>query len=232
VVAGLIGSIAIITFCSLSLVYLPDNVGMGKRSFVPTIANFSSVMWNSEFKIFLSALVFIWFISVLPTMLLYLFMYPMGSDSSEATGQYSFSLIAFIVAGFFAFPCIPLVVKRFGILAMARYLCVVVAVLAAAIFLGSYSSFIIIVLCMAVLGFVVAMANVIFGILTAEIIDYDELLCGKKRPAAYRSITNPLATFISIAGTSLPFAMMSATGFKEGVSLQCGAVCVILFDEL
>ena len=70
---------------------------------------------------------------------------------------------------------------------------------------------------MAVLGFVVALANVIFGILTAEIIDYDELLCGKKRPAAYRSITNPLSTFITIGGLSLPFAMMSATGFKEGV---------------
>jgi Na+/melibiose symporter-like transporter len=64
-------------------------------------------------------------------------------------------------------------------------------------------------------GLVSTAGNVALSILTADSIDYDELLCGKKRSSSYFAIQYPIQLFITIAGTSIPLALMSALGFEE-----------------
>ena len=51
--------------------------------------------------------------------------------------------------------------------------------------------------------------------LMASSIDYDELMCNKKRASSYAGVVIPLRLFITIAGTSVPLALMSALGFKS-----------------
>jgi Na+/melibiose symporter-like transporter len=59
------------------------------------------------------------------------------------------------------------------------------------------------------------MSNTIFNIIAADVVDYDELLTGMKRAASYTAVTNLPYMFVSVAGGSIPLALMSALGFEE-----------------
>lgn len=66
-----------------------------------------------------------------------------------------------------------------------------------------------------IVGFFATMSNTIFNIIAADVVDYDELLTGMKRAASYTAVTNLPFMFVSVAGSSIPLAMMSALGFEE-----------------
>ena len=49
----------------------------------------------------------------------------------------------------------------------------------------------------------------VHDLIGAEVVDYDELLCGKKRASSCGAVTFPVSLFVQVAGTSIPLALMS-----------------------
>lgn len=185
----------------------------------------SSVWWNNQYKIQFTTGVFVSIVSSVIGVLLYLFMYPMGETSESATSYYSFCVIAFIVSGFFANLSATFFVKKFGALKLSRRLVLIFAVVGILLFIFTYISSILVVVIFLFCGFIFGLANVSFSILGAEVIDYDELLCGKKRAASYNAFGSPIMSFIGIAGSSIPLALMTSLGYEEQVINRLSTLC-------
>lgn len=66
---------AMVTTLILSAFYLPDKTPINKRAFVPTIANLSSTLWNSQFMIYLVTMCFTIFINTVPQLMLFFIKY-------------------------------------------------------------------------------------------------------------------------------------------------------------
>ena len=177
----------------------------------------SSVWWNDQYKIQFITGLFISIVNSVIAVLLYLFMYPMGETSATAQTSFSFCVIAFIISGFFANVSATFFIKRYGALNLSRRLILIFAGVGILLFIFSYIDSILIAVIFLFCGFIFGLANVSFSILGAEVIDYDELLCGKKRAASYNAFGSPISTFIGIAGSSIPLALMSSLGFEEQV---------------
>jgi Na+/melibiose symporter-like transporter len=212
-----VGGISIMLATILGLLYLPDNTPMEKRGFIPTITNISSVMWNSQFRVFLGAIIFISFLSSTTPLLLFFFRFVMDLSSEQAASYNIACIIAFFIAGLLSLPVTPYFLRRFGKLTVLRTVLLILAALGLAKLGISYWSPIGIVVTYAIVGFVATCAGISVGIISADVVDYDELLCGKKRSSSYQAVLQPLGYFVGIASSSIPLAIMGATGFEEGV---------------
>jgi Na+/melibiose symporter-like transporter len=192
---------------------------MEKRGFIPTITNISSVMWNGQFRVYLTANIFLSFLSSVTPLLLFFFRFAMDL-SSDAAGSYNIAcIIAFFIAGLVSLPITPYFLRRFGKLTVLRTVLLILAALGLAMLGISYWNPIGIVVGYGVVGFVITCASIAAGIISADVVDYDELLCGKKRSSSYQAVMQPVGYFVGIASSSIPLAIMGATGFEVGVGL-------------
>ena len=211
---GITTAIIIIISMFFSVTYLPDNTPLGKRAFIPLIANIRSVLWNTQFNIYLLASSFMYFINTIPALLVFFIKYCMHITGDGAKTDYTIAVFLFIVMGLIAIPFMPYIVKTFGSLRSLRSSFLAAAVLGVIMFFSSYISVILFIITFGTAGLFTTIANVVLSIVNAGAVDYDELLCGKKRASSYAGIINPIRLFIQIAGTGIPLAMMSGLGFK------------------
>lgn len=218
-VAGVIGLVSILASSGLALLYLREGTAMEKRVFIPTVTNLSSVMWNTQFRLFIGMSVCAFFFNTLPTLLPFFLQFSMGLSEGQADVYYLVFIAVFVISGLVALLVIRKPLELLGTLKFGK-MCLLAVSLLGYVALGlSYLSPIAIVVAFSCLGFFLTAANVVFSTISAECVDYDELLCGKKRASSYQAVLKPIATFIRVAGPSIPLALMSATGFKEAVGL-------------
>jgi Na+/melibiose symporter-like transporter len=200
---------------SLCVFHLPDSTPLSKRAFVPTMTNVSSVFWNSQFMVYLVASSFVAFINTLPSLVMFFIRYCVGIGTTNLTKYYSACIGAFGVMGIAGLPLIKGIVEKHGTLSCVKSCLAVAAAMGLAVLGCSYVSIYLIIACFGIIGLFSTMANVVLAIIYAQSIDYDELLCGKKRASSYSGVHTPIRIFIQIAGASVPLVLMSAVGFQS-----------------
>lgn len=200
---------------ALCCLHLPDNTPFEKRAYLPTVVNISSVFWNSQFLVYLVASSLVAFVNTLPSLVIFFIKYCVGVASGSLTEYYSACIGAFACGGVIALPFMKSVVDSYGTLDSLKVCLLVAAVMGLAIFACSYVSIFLIVACFSLIGLFSTIAHVVLAILYAQTIDYDELLCGKKRASTYSGVHTPVRLFIQIAGASVPLILMAAFGFQQ-----------------
>lgn len=214
-IAGLIAAILIVASNVCLICFLSDNTLMHKRTFIPTIANISSVLWNQQFLIVLSLLMCIWFINTIPSLFMFFLRFAVDLSKDDAETYYAVCIAAFVVTGLLSLPFVSKSIAYKGKLFVLRttLLCVVGA--GVLLFLATYVNVVLVVLIFGLVGGGTTIANVILSIITADCVTYDELLTGKKRGSSYQGILKPPNMLIQIAGSSIPLALMSLLGFDH-----------------
>lgn len=212
--AGVLGSILIMITVFSCLIYLPDNVPIEKRIVFPTLTNIQSVFWNSEFRTFLFASSCAYFINTVPALYLFFLIYAVGLGSKAATSYYTVSVLAFVLCGLCVIPLVGKIMV-YGKVTVLRRTLLMVVFFGLVLLAASYGPAFLVVIFFGVVGGTSTLANITLSICGADTIDYDELLCGKKRAATYQSILNLARLLITISGTSIPLAIMSALGFES-----------------
>jgi Na+/melibiose symporter-like transporter len=71
-------------------------------------------MWNSQYRIYLATLTWVWFVNSVPGLLLFFLRYCLHLSESAAEAAYTMCLAAFIFTGFCALPCIPKIISSKG----------------------------------------------------------------------------------------------------------------------
>ena len=174
---------------------------------------FLGVLWNKQFVIYLIASCFVYFINTLPALLMFFFKYCVSVNKANVSTYYTIGLACFILLGLSSLSFTTYLIKNYGCIHCLRCCFIVAIILGIAMFIVSYYSVYLFIAVFGLVGLFCTIANVVLSILNAETIDYDELLCGKKRASSYAGIINPIRLFITIAGTSIPLVLMSVTGF-------------------
>lgn len=213
--AGSIAAILALTAMFAALIYLPDSTPMHKRAFIPTLCNIKSVLWNSQFRVYLGASTFMFFINTIPALLVFFIKYCLHYDADEAKAYYTMTVAAFVILGVSVLPFMKYILKTFGTLNAMRWTYICAAIMGILLFIASYVNVYFFVVIFGSAGMFSTVANVVLNIMNAEAVDYDELLCGKKRASSYAGVVTPVRLFIAIAGTSIPLALMSALGFTS-----------------
>jgi Na+/melibiose symporter-like transporter len=198
---------------ALAVLQLPDNTPLTKRAFVPTVANTASVFWNPQFVVYLVASSFIAILNTIPPLLMFFIKFCMHIKGDAITQWYSACVAVFVVMGVVVLPFMRKLVDRFGTIACVKLAIAVAMAMGVVMFVFSYVSMVFIVVAFGLVGMFSTVANVVLSIIYAEVIDYDELLCGKKRGSSYSGVHTPIRLFIQIAGGSIPLMLMSAVGF-------------------
>jgi len=199
----------------LAVLQLPDNTPLTKRAFIPTVANMSSVFWNSQFVIYLVASCFTAILNTIPPLMMFFIKFCMDIKGDAIARWYSTCVAVFVVMGVVVLPFMRQLVDRFGSLACVKFAIGVAAAMGLVMFVFSYVDMIFIVVAFGLVGSFSTVANVVLSIIYAETVDYDELLCGKKRGSSYSAVHTPIRLFIQIAGGSIPLMLMAALGFKN-----------------
>lgn len=199
----------------LAVLQLPDNTPLTKRAFVPTVANMTSVFWNSQFLIYLVASCFIAILNTVPQLLMFFIKFAMGIHGDQIAFWYSACVAVFVIMGVMVLPFMRKLVDKFGTLPLVKLAIGVAAAMGMVMLVFSYVHIIFIVIAFGLVGMFSTVANVVLSIIYAECIDYDELLCGKKRGSSYSGVHTPIRLFIQIAGGSIPLMLMSAVGFQD-----------------
>lgn len=150
--------IAIITN-SMCLWCIAEKTPLAKRSFIPTVANLKSIAWNRQFVVFISAMIFIYFINTVPTLYLFFLRYVMHQSEDAATLSYLFSVAGFVVMGFFAMPLAPKLVAKYGKIRVASVTLKSMSGLGVVMFVGSFTHPAVIVAVFSVVGFFAALAG-------------------------------------------------------------------------
>lgn len=214
VFGGLFLAVVALVSNSLCLWCIDEKTPLSKRSFIPTVTNLKSVFWNRQFVVYISSMLFIYFINTVPTLYLFFLTYVMDQSEDAATLSYLLSVGGFVIMGFFAMPLAPRLIKQYGKIVVGDATLKSMVVLGTIMFIGSFVHPAVVIAVFSVVGFSAALAGTVFSIMMADIVDYDELLTGMKRGASYGGVSGPANTFISIAGSSIPLALMSAFNFE------------------
>lgn len=147
--------------------------------------------------------------------MLFFLRFAVDLDEDEAKSSYTFCLIAFIFIGMCALLVIPKIIHEKGKLFASGVALWGLFFAGILMFIVSYLNVYLVIIVFGSVGFFATMCNTVYNILAADCVDYDELLTGMKRASSYTGVTNLPFMFISIAGASLPLALMSALGFEE-----------------
>mmetsp|Transcript_593 Transcript_593/g.984 ORF Transcript_593/g.984 Transcript_593/m.984 type:complete len:703 (+) Transcript_593:129-2237(+) len=215
VVDGVILSLSLIVWNAANLCFIPEGTPLIKRCFIPTVTNISSVLWNTQYCIYLGAMTCLWFVNSIPGLLLFFLRFCVGQNDNGAAMSYTFCVGGFIFVGFLALPCIPKLISARGKIFVSNMALGGLVVLGVIFFGVSYTNPYAVIAVFSIVGFFATMSNTIFNILAADCVDYDELLTGMKRASSYTGFTNLPFMFINVAGTSLPLALMSVLGFEQ-----------------
>ena len=165
--------------------------------------------------VYLGTLSLLWFVNSVPGLLLFFLRYCLHLGENAAQAAYTMCLATFIVMGFLALPCIPHLVASKGKTFAGSLALLALGVLGPIFFAVSYTNKYVVVAVFGIVGFFATLSNTIFNIISADVVDYDELLTGMKRAASYAAVTNLPYMFVQVAGGSIPLALMSALGFEE-----------------
>ncbi|CAM9614257.1 unnamed protein product, partial [Ectocarpus fasciculatus] len=211
---GVFMSLGIIVSHVANVVMIPEGTPMEKRCFIPMVTNISSVMWNSQYRVYLATMSMVWFLNSVPPLLLFFLRYAVGQNEVGAQLSYTLCLAAFIFVGFLALPCIPKLIETKGKQFTANISLYGIMVCGVVMFGASYLSPYAVIALFGIVGFFSTLSNTIFSVIAADIVDYDELLTGMKRAASYTGTTNLPFMFISIGGSSIPLVLMSVLGFE------------------
>jgi Na+/melibiose symporter-like transporter len=158
---------------------------------------------------------FIWFLNSIPAILIFFLRFAVHQDEDEAKSAYTYCLITFIFIGMCALLVISKIIAKKGKLFASGIALWGLFFAGIAMFIVSYLNVILVIIVFGSVGFFSTMCNTVYNILAADCVDYDELLTGMKRASSYTSVTNLPYMFITIAGSSLPLALMSSLGFEE-----------------
>jgi hypothetical protein len=158
---------------------------------------------------------FVWFLNSIPSILLFFLRYAVHQDEDQAKSAFTYCLVAFIFIGMCALLVIPKIIHDKGKLFASGVALWGLFFAGILMFIVSYVNVYLVIIVFGSVGFFATMANTIYNILAADCVDYDELLTGMKRASSYTGVTNLPFMFISIAGASLPLALMSSLGFEE-----------------
>lgn len=158
---------------------------------------------------------FVWVLNSIPAILLFFLRYCVNQDEDQAKSAYTYCLIAFIFTGMCALPIVPKIIDKRGKLFASTIALSGLVVAGVIMFIVSYINVLLVIIVFGTVGFFSTMSNTVYNILAADCVDYDELLTGMKRASSYTGITNLPYMFISIAGSSIPLALMSSLGFEE-----------------
>jgi Na+/melibiose symporter-like transporter len=161
------------------------------------------------------AMSFVWFLNSIPAILLFFLRFCVNLNEDQATSAYTFSLAVFIFVGMCALPLIPKMISVKGKLFASNVALIGLLVAGTIFFIVSYINVYLVVIVFGSVGFFSTVCNTVYNILAADCVDYDELLTGMKRASSYTGFTNLPFMFISIAGSSIPLALMSSLGFEE-----------------
>lgn len=138
----------------------------------------------------------------------------LGINGSIATTYYSLMLAVFVLMGLAVVPFIQGIIKRFGKHTSIKASMLIATAMGMIVLVTSYISVWFIIIAFGFIGMFSTVSNVVLSIIYAEIIDYDELLTGKKRGSSYAAVYGPIRSFIVIAGGSIPLMLMSVLGFE------------------
>jgi hypothetical protein len=185
---------------------------------------------------------FIWFLNSIPSILIFFLRYAVHQDEDQAKSAYTYCLIAFIFIGMCSLLIIPKIIHNHGKLFASNVSLTGLFLSGILMFIVSYINVYLVIIVFGTVGFFATMSNTVYNILAADCVDYDELLTGMKRASSYTGVTNLPYMFISIAGSSIPLALMSALGFEEpadddesnddGYSTQGSTLVLRLFCSL
>lgn len=158
---------------------------------------------------------FLWFLNSIPSILLFFLRYAVHQDEDQAKSAYTYCLVTFIFIGMCALFVIPSIIEKKGKIFASGVALWGLFVAGIIMFIVSYVNVVLVIVVFGSVGFFATMSNTVYNILAADCVDYDELLTGMKRASSYTGVTNLPFMFISIAGSSLPLALMSSLGFEE-----------------
>jgi Na+/melibiose symporter-like transporter len=187
---GVFLSFAALLSNALCLWYIDEKTPLSKRSFIPTVTNLKSVLWNRQFVIFISSMIFIYFINTIPALYLFFLTYVMGQSEDAATLTYLLSVGGFVIMGFFAMPMAPYLIAKYGKLVVAAGTLKCMIVMGVLMFVASFIHPGMVVAVFSVVGFNAALSGmpyltscrktVVSGILilvTATATDLSRTLC-------------------------------------------------------
>lgn len=177
--AGVVGAVLLISCVALDLIYLPDNIPIAKRTTIPTLTNIQSVFWNKQFRTYIYASACVYTINTVPFLYLYFLVFACGLSHSLASTYYTVSVLAFVIMGMATLPFIGKFLS-FGKVFCMRTILLVVVAFAVGLFAASYGSAWMVVVLFGMVGGTSTVANVTLNIAGADVVDYDELLCGKE----------------------------------------------------
>lgn len=223
----------------LCLIYLPDNIPMNKRAFVPTISNINSTLYNNQFIIYLCTASCIAFLNTIPGLLVFFIKYCLDNDLSNDNinnpkAYYTIMVAAFVITGVSILPFTQYIIKKFTLLYTIKISLLIATCIGIIMFILSYISIYGIIITFAFMGIFSTAATVVLSIIYAETVDYDELLTGKKRGSSYSGVLGPVRLLIQIAGGAIPLMLMSVAGFhtsnddKDDTTISTFSSTVIL----
>jgi Na+/melibiose symporter-like transporter len=156
---GIFLAISALLSNGLCLWYIEEKTPLSKRSFIPTVTNLTSVYYNKQFVIFISAMVFIYFINTVPVLYLFFLTYVMDQGEDMATLLYLLSVGGFVIMGFFAMPMAPRLIVKYGKLAVADFCLKSMVVLGTLMFVASFIHPAMVVAVFSVVGFNAALSG-------------------------------------------------------------------------
>ena len=150
---------AILVANGLCLWFIEEKTPLSKRSFIPTVTNLRSVFWNSQFVIFICAMVFIYFINTVPGLYLFFLTYVMDQGEDSATLLFLLSVGGFVIMGFVAMPLAPRLILKYGKRAVADFALKMMVVCGVLMFVASFIHPAMVVAVFSVVGFNAALAG-------------------------------------------------------------------------
>jgi glycoside/pentoside/hexuronide:cation symporter, GPH family len=216
-VNGFLISLIILISGILNICFLPDDIRQSKRASIPTVANISSVLSNSQFRIFFLTMLAFWMEKSVPSLFLFFLRYVVDLEEEVAKETYTFALMVYVLCGALSIP-IYRAVADMNKLTLNNMFLLGAIIVDISLFAVSYSTPIAVIIALGPVGFFSTLNSTVLKIIRADIVDYDELLTGKKRGAVYVGLMNPVSYFLSVAGVSFPLAIMSLCGFDPSES--------------
>jgi GPH family glycoside/pentoside/hexuronide:cation symporter len=197
---------------ALLLMRVPERPEFARRESYPLVPGIRRALRNRPFRILLSAGIINAIPAAIPAILLpYFVIYVIQPEASLAwVGRF---LVIYLGTGMLFVPLWTRVAQRVGklnTLVMASSIGIAGSVLY--FFVGKGD-----VWFAASIYFITGIQSAahyfLIPAMTADIIDYDELRTGKRREAQYGAFLGMIPKFVAIPGSSIPLAILAASGF-------------------
>jgi GPH family glycoside/pentoside/hexuronide:cation symporter len=204
---------------NLALLYFirerPEFIGRGE---VPFVSGVRSALRNRPFRILFGSHVITALPLAIPAVLMPFFVQcVLRMDVIKWTGIFT---VTYLASGFLFVPVWVAIARRRGKLTVWMLASFIAVTGCAAFYFVGPGDTGRMTLIELYVGSQFAAWFFLFGSMHADVVDYDELLTGKRREAQFSSILSIVPKFALIPGAAIPLAVMGAAGYQPSAPVQ------------